>query len=225
VIIENGSAVGIVSGGFDRGSTDLYYPLDLPLRILRNLREKQSIPRGTIQSTWMVEKPVDCHARGLSYEDIGKYSPDGSGLLVAKEILPDGPSDTLIEEGDMLRTVNDEIVKAPAHFERLMDGAVGNTLKVQVHRYGTELEFELKVQDLWKLMPYRLLEFAGSVLEDLCYHTAFAFYVPIKGVLLSNVEGSFRLGGSRNKLIYSLNNQPTLDLDAFIEATRVIPSE
>ena len=217
--------MALVAGGYHFASTDLYLPLDLPLRILQALQLGKITPRGTIQSIWRLEKPAYCHARGLSYEEIQKYSPDGSGLLVAQAILPNGPSDTRVEEADILRTVDDQIVTSLPHFEQLMDGAVGNSLKVQVQRHENTLEYKLRVQDLWILPPVRLLEYTGSVFQELRYQTAVDYNVPIGGVTISNAEGAFILDGDGAKLILSLNNQSTPDLDAFIQVARGIPGE
>ena len=225
VIARDGSAVAMVSGGCTYSSTDLYIPLNLPLRTLEALRSGGVPPRGTIQSTWVLEKPADCHARGLSYEEIQKYSPDGSGLLVAQVIIPNGPSDTYVKEADILRTVDDQIVTSLTHFEQLMDRAVGNTIEVRVQRHGNIFEYDIQVQDLFTLTPYRLLEYAGSTFQDLRYETAIDHHVPIEGVILSDAEGSFILKGCGEKLLRSLNNQLTPNLNAFIEIARKIPGE
>lgn len=217
--------MALVSGGYSQASTDVYLPLDLPLRTLQALRSGQSTPRGTIQSVWTLENPSNCHARGLSYEEIQQYSPDGSGLLVARKVLPHGPSDSHVEEADILRTVDDQIVTSLPLFEQLMDGAVGNTLKVQVQRHGNTLEYELQVQDLWTLTPCRLLEYSGSNFQDLRFQTAFDYNVPIEGVVLHDAEDPFILEGSGEKIIRSLNNRSTKNLDAFIEVARGIPGE
>lgn len=161
----------------------------------------------------------------MSYEEIQEHSPDGSGLLVAKKILPNGPSHTYVEEADILNTIDGQIITSLPRFEQLIDGAVGNLLKVQVQRHGNKLEYELKVQDLWTVTPCRLLEYAGASFEDLRYHTAFFHNVPLEGIRLSDDEGSFILDGSGDKMIRSFNNQSTPDLDAFIEVARGIPGE
>ena len=222
VIIPDGSAVGMVAGGF-MSSIDVYMPLDLPVHVLEALRSGKGIPRGTIQSSWTLQKPADCHRRGLSYEEIQKYSPDGSGLLVAKEILLNGPSDSLVEESDILLTVNDRIITSPSHFERLMDGAVGKTLNVKAWRHGNTLEYELHVEDLWTITPCRLLQFAGASFQDLCYQEALKYHVPAGGVTVADAEGSFE--GLRKTIIRSLNNQNTSNLDAFIGVARNIPGK
>ena len=193
VIIQDGSAVAMVSGGFHEATTDLLLPLDLPLRTLQNLRLGKPTPRGTIQSRWRLERPAHCYTRGLSYEEIEAYSPDGSGLLVAQSILPDGPSDTHVKEADILRTVDDQIVTSLLLFEKLINDAVGATVNVRVQRNGKPLQFELQVQDLWTLTPFRLLQYAGDVFQDLRYQTAFDYHLPLKGVILLSDDGSFML--------------------------------
>ncbi len=224
MVNKDGLAVALMSGGFFSASTDIFLPLDRPLRALQALQSGQIISRGTIQSHWESEKPADCHARGLSDQVIQKYSPDGSGLLVAKMILPGGPSHAEVMEGDVLLEVNGENVTSLSRFEDLMDDAIGDVINVRVKRHQDDRELVLKVQDLFQLTPHRILQFAGSTFHDLRYYTAFRYNVPINGVVLANAEGSFELDDGY-KLICSLNNQPTPDLDAFIKVAQGIPGE
>ncbi len=213
-----------MSGGSFFASTDVYLPLDRPLRALRALQSGQIISRGTIQSHWELEKPADCLARGLSDQVIQEYSPDGSGLLVAKMVLPEGPSHAKVMEGDVLLEVNGENVSSLSRFEDLMDDAIGDGIKVRVKRHQDDHDLVLKVQDLFQLTPHRILQFAGSTFHDVRYYTAFRYNVPIKGVVLADAEGSFKLDGEY-KLICSLNNRPTPHLDAFIKVAQGIPGE
>ncbi len=216
--------MALMSGGSFLASTDVYLPLDRPLRALRALQSGQIISRGTIQSHWELEKPADCLARGLSDQVIQEYSPDGSGLLVAKMVLPEGPSHAKVMEGDVLLEVNGENVASLSRFEDLMDDAIGDGIKVRVKRRQDDHDLVLKVQDLFQLTPHGILQFAGSTFHDIRYYTAFRYNVPIKGVVLADAEGSFKLDGEY-KLICSLNNQPTPHLDAFIKVAQGIPGE
>lgn len=224
MINKDGFAVALMSGGFFSSSTDLYLPVDRSLRALRALQSGQIISRGTIQSHWELEKPADCHARGLSDQVIQNHSPDGFGLLVAKMVLPEGPSDGKVMEGDVLLEVNGRNVASLSRFEDLLDNATGDGIKIRVKRFQEDHELELKVQDLFQLTPYQLLQFAGSTFHDVRYYTAFRYNIPIKGVVLAEAEGSFKLDGE-DQLICSLNNQPTPDLDAFIKVAQGIPGE
>lgn len=49
-MIEDGSAVALVAGAYEDSSTDLYLPLDSPLRVLHALRSEQKIPRGLFKA-------------------------------------------------------------------------------------------------------------------------------------------------------------------------------
>ena len=218
MLTQAGFAVALASGH------RRHLPLDLPLRALRDLQSGRFTPRGTIQTKWILADPAECYARGLSYDEIQKYSPDGSGLLVAQAIVPDCPAETHVKEADILRAVDDQRVTSLLHFEQLIDGLVGNKIEVRVQRHGKQLQYELQVQDLWTLTPYRLLIYAGCVFQDLRYQTAFDFHVPIAGVLISDT-GPFELEEPGEKVICSFDNQPTPNLDAFIEAARRIPGE
>ena len=190
-----------------------------------NLQLGRSTPRGTILSNWTLEKPAACHTRGLCYGKIQEYSPDGSGLLVAQAVLPNGPSDTKLEEADILLTVNNKNVTSLRLFEQFIDNAVGRTIKLRVHRHGDTFESEVQVQDLSTLTQYRLVEYAGSAFHALDNQTAFRNHMPLEGVVLCDDEGSFMLKGEGRKIIRSLNYQSTPNLDTFIEVARLIPGE
>ena len=225
VILQNGCAVALVSGGFGNASTDLYLPLDLPLRVLESLRAGRKIPRGSIQSVWELQTPAECFLRGLSYEDIEKYGPDGCGLLMAKQILPGGPSHKIAEEADILYTVDGQRVASLSQYERLLDEAVGTTLQVEANRCGQIVKYEIEVQDLWSLVGDRLLEFAGSVFQDFGYHSAFSANAPIGGVLICDAAGSFKTEIDEQKLVCSMKNRPTPNLDAFMKVASEIPGQ
>ena len=225
MIIQDGSAVGLVSGGWREATTDLYLPLDLPNQVLQALRSGKSIPRGSIQSIWELQKPAECHARGMSYEEIEKYSPDSRGLLVATQVLPKGPSHNRIEEADILLTVDGQNVTSLDKCERLLDDAIGKTLRVEVYRSGRLLNYEIGVECLGKLNPSRLLEFAGGFFHALGYHTAVECHTSIEGVLLSGQGGSFGLDLFDETIICALDHQPIADLDTFIEVARKIPGK
>jgi len=225
VIDVNGNAVAMVAGGYGGAAKDLYLPLDHALRALQFFESGMPVLRGTIQSHWILEQPADCRARGVSDNILQKHGTERSGLLVAERVIEKGPSAGKIVEGDVLLAVNGGNVNTLSRLESLMDEAVGKQINVRIARYGTEYVFDLNVQDFFKLTPYRLLEFAGSIFHDVRYGAAFRYNVPIKGVLLPIAKGSFSLDGKANNLICLLNSKPTPDLEAFIRVAREIPRE
>ncbi len=150
MVTKDGFAVGLVAGGYENASTDLLLPLDRPLRALQSVQSGQSIRRGTIQGIWTLEKPAECRARGLSEHIIHKHSPDGSGLLMVNKILPEGPSDGKVKEGDVLLEVNGRNVTSLTEFEDFIDNAIEDDIKIRVQRSQNSLEFELSVQNFSK---------------------------------------------------------------------------
>jgi pro-apoptotic serine protease NMA111 len=102
-------------GGVTMGATDFFLPLDRVKRALKCLQNDIPITRGTIQTAWSLRPFDDCKRLGLTPEHEGRMRalfPDAIGLLVADTVLPDGlnincftynvgPSDKLIEEGDV----------------------------------------------------------------------------------------------------------------------------
>lgn len=173
--------------------------------------------RGELFKAFGDWEHLECYERGLSFKEVEKHSFVGSGLLEAKKILPKGPSYGNVQEGDTLYTVNGQSVTSLSQFEQLLDVAVGEVLQIQAHHYRHNARYELKVQNLWEFTTCRLLWYAGSVFQPLGYQTAIHYNVPIESVLLSNADGSFTKDGPDMKIISSLGNQSTHNIDAFIK--------
>ena len=62
VLNVNESAVMIVIKGYINALTDLYFPFNDSLHILQSLQARNSIMRGTIQSTWNLKTSSNCLA-------------------------------------------------------------------------------------------------------------------------------------------------------------------
>src|ERR1700760_2013615 len=59
VVNIDGYAVALQAGGrADGAATDFFLPLDRPLRALNLVRQGKDVPRGTIQTQWIL-KPFD----------------------------------------------------------------------------------------------------------------------------------------------------------------------
>ena len=106
-----------------------------------------------------------------------------------------------------------------------MDDNVGQTINVQFQRHGILHEAEIAVQDFSKLPAYQILEYSGAALQEIRFQHAAYYNVPIGGVLLHCLSGSFKLGDYPHKLITSFNNQKTPDLAAFVMIAQKIPGE
>jgi hypothetical protein len=100
-----------------------------------------------------------------------------------------GPSDKLIEEGDMLLKVNDEYVGRFVRLEELLDNNVGGTLKILLQRGFEEFEHIIKVGDKHAITPDRYVEVAGARFNTLSYQLARAYNVAAEGVYVCEQSG------------------------------------
>src|SRR5579859_7703160 len=101
-----------------------------------------------------------------------------------------GPSDKLIEEGDILLKINDQYVNRFIRLEELLDDNVGRTIKVLVQRGFEESEYCIKVGDKHAITPDRYVQVSGARFNTLSYQLARAYNVPAEGVYVCEQSGS-----------------------------------
>ncbi|KAK7204199.1 trypsin-like cysteine/serine peptidase domain-containing protein [Myxozyma melibiosi] len=225
VVNIDGYAVAIQAGGSSESSTDYFLPLYRGLRALKCVQSNEPITRGTIQVQWYLKPFDECRRLGLVPETeslIRKKFPDSIGMLVAETVLPEGPADSLIEEGDCLVSVNGELLTKFVRLDEILDASVGEKIQIVIQRGGVDFEIEVKVGDLHAITPDRYVEVAGSTFHNLSYQMARQYAIPVRGVYVADPSGSFRLDRDRGWVLESIDNKPTPDLDTFIEVMRTI---
>lgn len=232
VVNLDGHAIALQAGGrADGAATDYFLPLDRPLRALQCIREGKPVARGTIQTQWMIKPFDECRRLGLTADweaRVREHFPKETGMLVAEVILPDGPAHPKLEEGDVLLKVNDEMLTQFVRLDAILDGSVGDKVKLLVQRGGEDLEFELDVGDLHEITPDRFVTVAGASFHALSYQQARFYAVTLKdaGVYCCEASGSFRFDGSEyGWLVQSVDNKPTPNLDTFVQVMRGIPDK
>ncbi|KAK5080180.1 hypothetical protein LTR16_008486, partial [Cryomyces antarcticus] len=146
VVNLDGYAIALQAGGrADGAATDYFLPLDRPLRALDCIRRGEHVSRGTIQCQWMLKPFDECRRLGLTPEweaAIRKSFPKETGMLVAEIVLPKGPADLKIEEGDILIKVNGELLTQFIRLDAILDSSVGGKVKLLVQRGGEDLNVE-----------------------------------------------------------------------------------
>ena len=228
VVNVDGYAVALQAGGrSDGASTDYFLPLDRPSRALECIRRGLPISRGTIQTQWIIKPFDECRRLGLTAEHeaaIRKGFPKETGLLVAEIVLPHGPADKQLEEGDVLIKVNGEILTQFVRLDDILDSSVGKKVKILVQRGGQDIEVELEVGNLHAITPDRFVTVAGASFHDLSYQQARLYAIPVKGVYVCEAAGSFRFDSTESGwIIESINQRKTPDLKAFIDVMKGIP--
>ncbi|KAI8355477.1 trypsin-like cysteine/serine peptidase domain-containing protein [Mortierella sp. GBAus27b] len=227
VIDINGNAVALQAGGSLKAATDFFLPLDRVCRALSYIQEGKHVPRGTIQTQFMYRPFDETRRLGLSQDTealVRSSFPDEIGMLVAETVLPKGPASELLEEGDILVSIDGELITKFVPLEDCLDRNVGKEIEIIAERGGERRTFKVVVQDLHSVTPDRYVEIGGAKLNNLSYQLARSFCVPVSGVYVSEPSGMFRFEGpDRGWLISSIDNKTIHGLDDFIEVMQGIP--
>ncbi|KAF1963628.1 Pro-apoptotic serine protease NMA111 [Byssothecium circinans] len=231
VVNKDGFAVALQAGGrADGAATDYFLPLDRPLRALEMIQQGKHVTRGTIQTQWILKPFDECRRLGLSPDwekAVRTAFPTETGMLVAEVVLPDGPASKRIEEGDLLLKVNGELITKFTELDSILDNSVGKKVSLTIQRAGENIDVELDVADLHDITPDRFLSVAGASFHDLSYQQARLYAISIKnsGVFVCEAAGSFRFadGYASGWLVQEVDNQPTPNLEVFIEVMKKIP--
>lgn len=227
VIDINGNAVALQAGGSLKAATDFFLPLDRVRRALNFIQEGKPVARGTIQTQFLYRPFDETRRLGLSQETealVRASFPEEIGMLVAETVLPKGPASSFLEEGDILVSINGELITKFVPLEDCLDRNVGKEIEILAERGGEQRRVKVTVQDLHSITPDRYVEIGGSKLNNLSYQLARSFCVPVSGVYVSEPSGMFRFDGpDRGWIISSIDNQAIHNLDDFIEVMQTIP--
>ncbi|KAG0068439.1 hypothetical protein BGZ89_004723 [Linnemannia elongata] len=227
VIDINGNAVALQAGGSLKAATDFFLPLDRVRRALTFIQQGKPVARGTIQTQFLYRPFDETRRLGLSQETealVRASFPEEIGMLVAETVLPKGPASSFLEEGDILVSINGELITKFVPLEDCLDRNVGKEIEILAERGGEQRKVKVTVQDLHSITPDRYVEIGGSKLNNLSYQLARSFCVPVSGVYVSEPSGMFRFDGpDRGWIISSIDNQAIHNLDDFIEVMQTIP--
>lgn len=228
VVNEDGKCVALQAGGHTEAATDYFLPVYRPLRALRCIQNNEPITRGDIQVEWELKPFNECVRLGLTAEaeqNARRLFPDKVGLLVAELVLPDGPADKLIKEGDTLISINNEPIATSVRVDEILDENVGKELEFVLQRGGREIRQKITIGDLHSITPNRFVVVAGALFNDLSYQIARCYGLPVKGVFVNGGTGSFEFSpqDTLGWMIESVDDERVEDLDEFVEVMKKIP--
>ncbi|KAK4107095.1 trypsin-like serine protease [Canariomyces notabilis] len=224
IIDIHGYALAMQAGGLDDAATNYFLPLDRPYRALECLQKEKDITRGDIQCRFLLKSFEECERLGFpdrlrkEVQDMFP-GPQTTNMIVAATVLPQGPSDGKILEGDILIKVNSEIVIHFARLDEILDSSVGHSVVFLLLRQGTEVTAAIEVGDLHKITPDRFVLFTGIGFQTLSYQQALIHRIPCKGIVVCG-EGRVPWG---HWLIQRLNHQAVPNLESFIDVAKTIP--
>ncbi len=216
VIDIEGNVIALNAGANRRNAASFYLPLDRVVHAFERVRNGQAIKRGTLQATFHYQPYDELRRLGLSdknEQQVRTHDPDAIGLLTVAYLVPEGPSDGLLEPGDILLKINGEWVRHFVTLEAMLDRHVGQEISLIIERGGEQIELSLKVQDLEEITPSNYIEIGNAILHELSYQQARSFHIPVSGIYVA--YGGYAFGNEsirRGSVITSIAGKPVRTL-------------
>jgi S1-C subfamily serine protease len=227
VVDISGRAVALNAGGSLRAASSFYLPLDRVVRALERVRRGSPVPRGTLQAVFRHRPYDELRRLGLRPETEARVRegfPDATGMLIVDELVPGGPAHGKLEVGDVVVEVGGELLTGFTPLESLLDGQVGEAVRLQVERGGDPLLIDVTVQDLSAITPAAYLEVGGSMLHPLSYHQARNHSVPVTGLYLAWAGYVFsRANVPTHIVVTAVGGEPVTTLTEFEAAMARFP--
>ena len=218
-----GRCIALNAGANVSSSASYYFPLDRVIRALECLREEEHVTRGTIQVEFEHKAFDEARRLGLPEEAEKEFRsayPERAGLLIAKTVVPGGPSDTFLENGDILYRIDSALISHFVELEDYLDGHIGNEILVEVVRDGIVLSMHIKIQDLHSITPSRFISIGNGVVHELSYQMARSFNVRTGAPFVSSAGYTFGVADiPRLSMILRVGDRPTETFDQFVNAT------
>ena len=191
------------------------------------LQAGKDIERGGVQTLFRHQPFRELGRLGLDQITMGKvreHDSDNNGMLVVSQVIKGAVADGKLEEGDILVSIDNEIITDFIDLEAMLDAHIGQTLPFRMVRQGKLITRRLTITDLQAIMPSRLLELGDAVLQNMSIQHARAMNRPRSGVVAMRPGYMLeRAGIPQGSVIVEAARQPVAKLDDLIAAVRSTP--
>ncbi len=217
VLDIRGRVLALNAGGSTGAQSSFYLPLSRVVRALEQIRARQPVKRGTLQTVFRYTPYDELRRLGLPpavEQEARKASPSRTGMLVVTEVQPASGAFGQLAVGDVLVAINGKAISDFDSVDALLDDNVGRQVEVSVVRGGGTRKVPLLVQDLHEITPDEYLEIGDGVVHTLSWQMARHMNVPISGVYVANPGYMLGVAGiPRGAVLTELDGKPLASLD------------
>jgi S1-C subfamily serine protease len=219
VIDIEGRVVALNAGGATGAASSFYFPLPAITRALKYIDAGKPVPRGTLETVFKYTPYDELRRLGLDPATEARMRgayPRLTGMLVVDEVQPGSAADGILSPGDILVGIDGKPVPEFFALEDVLDGHVGQPIKVEIQRGNETLQHALDVQSLSAITADEYIEFGEAVVHNLSYQQARHYNLPIEGVYVANPGYVFGSAGiPHGALISSFNGKKVQTLADF----------
>lgn len=212
-----GRVVALNAGSKRSAASSYFLPLDRIVTALSFLQGEDSVPRGTLQTTFSYVAYDELRRRRLLPDTevlFRERYPEGTGMLVVSRIVPLSPASQLLKPGDILVAVDGAPLAHFVQLEAALDSRVDQEIALSIQRNGQELDIVVPVSDLHAITPSRFFQVGNAILNDLSYQKAMSFAVPLRGVSVTTPGyGLSTAGVMKNAIIFEADGQAIQTID------------
>lgn len=222
VIDIDGDVVALNAAANTQTASSFFLPLPRIQYALKRLQAGEPIDRGSFQTLFSHQPFRELLRLGLSAEmetNVRAENPETNGMLTVGQVIPGGAAEEILEPGDILVSIDGQLVTDFISLEDKLDQSIGQDLSVDIIRLGQQQSVTINVADLNAIAPSQLFELGDSIVQDMSIQHARAMNLPQQGVVLMRPGFIFTKGGvPRGALITEVNGEPMTDLASFIDA-------
>ena len=226
-----GQVVGLHYKGTDTSSFEL--PINYVKDKLDDLRARRPIKRGDIGVQLEYVKIAEAESYldfpGQVIESLKQQDGDLKYLLMVKALVSGLPAEKCFMPGDIIYSVDGVLIKDNMYrFDKLVDGATGKKVQVEVFRRGKKIKCSAQVKNAEDFKIRKFITFAGGTFHPLTPQLRLSLDVKDKGVYLCQTDVGSTMGtvGNSHKrapdrkgvLVTAINGAPVNDLDDLIKA-------
>ncbi len=221
VIDIDGDVVALNAGASTRTAASFFLPLPLVEDALASLQADETPARGGLAAVMRHDNFVNLARLGLQEslrDEALSANAEATGLLIVAQVLRGTPLETMLNEGDIVLSIDGRSVVDFVQLERLLAPRAGEEVAVRIWRDGQTLSIAAPVIDLHDMVPDVFVEFGDSVLHDMSLQQIRAMHIPQRGVMVA--DPGYLLTRAKigtGTVITSINGTPVQSIDDFVQ--------